>query len=606
MDGQEALEVAAYGRNSSDQQTTSQEIQADVFDVFMQPDEGFQRLLGKPGRITRSYRDHGKSASKKRSKRTDFSRMLKDVESGEVKIIVVVNLSRFSRLHPLDTMKFYQTLFEHGCKLISIDDMKIWDYHNFSDLIQLLCKSNEDYEYARTIARNTSRGWAHRAKLGKSTSKTPAYGLQRLIIDDRGEQRIVKRLEQFRIPKGWSSYVVPGDKQEQEVVRWLFHEYDSKDISFGQLQRQLNQHDNPQVRLGATGIGWTVGAIRHILENRHYIGLEVLGLEHRGEHYRFNGKDVVETRHATDCTQLITSGVHNQGIVDPELFQRVQEKIGRNKRRRRKPQPTKDNEGHPLTGILVCGNCGRNLHAHPNNGRTKYSCDSSRNNASLGCGSWSVREDVILPYIVSRLDKGIRMKLAEPDEVGQVNRVGRLNQDDHEAKLAELDAKIAAIKAKIKTASVDAAIALSESLTHLVDERADLAKQRTRIDSGELQRQLAERWFDVVDPTWIETDPRTIPVQVDDLGRDNPAVGQLGIGEEVDRLFNVRMLRPSTIRRTLDHLGVEVRLWWQDVTKQRTTGKKRTWRVDYGKIEATIGGHPITGIDEQSRVRATA
>lgn len=321
------IDVVTYGRNSSQEQTTSQEIQEDAFDQFAA--SGFVELFGAPARITRNYRDDGKSASKRKSRRGDFNRMLRDVQAGELSTILVVNLSRFSRLHPMDALQLHAVLRDHNVRLVSIDDRRAWDYEDLGELILLLCKSNEDYEYARTIGKNTLRGWLHRAKQGKSTSKTPAYGLARLVVDHRGGERIVPRGELFRIPKGWSSYLFPGDETEQAVVRWIFAAFARNGVCLTDILRHLNGHANPAVRRGPIGKGWTMGTLQHIVRNIRYIGLEAIGHDARGEHYRAAGGEVVERKKWSGRELLVERSARNPGIVDAATFQRVQTKLRR-------------------------------------------------------------------------------------------------------------------------------------------------------------------------------------------------------------------------------------------------------------------------------------
>jgi len=75
------IEVIAYGRNSDKAQTTSQDIQDDAFTHFAA--NAFATLFGGKAKIVENYKDHGKSASKKRQlhKRHDFHRMLDDVRA---------------------------------------------------------------------------------------------------------------------------------------------------------------------------------------------------------------------------------------------------------------------------------------------------------------------------------------------------------------------------------------------------------------------------------------------------------------------------------------------------------------------------------------------
>ena len=177
------IEVATYGRNSDDRQTTSQAIQADVFLQFIEDPLGFRRLFGKEAVIIENYKDHGKSASKKKSKRDDFDRMLNDVATGKVKIVLVLNTSRFSRRHPVDTLNFLTTFRNSNAHLVSIEDRRIVSIDELGDLITNIVKFNSDHEYSRSLGANVLRGTVLSIK-NEATSHVSLipYGMAKLVV----------------------------------------------------------------------------------------------------------------------------------------------------------------------------------------------------------------------------------------------------------------------------------------------------------------------------------------------------------------------------------------------------------------------------------------
>src|SRR5947209_6318815 len=81
------IEVGAYARNSDAKQEDSQETQASTLE------KACKHLIpslfgGLVGRIRNVYKDEGKSASKKKAKRPDFLRLMNDIQSGNVKILL--------------------------------------------------------------------------------------------------------------------------------------------------------------------------------------------------------------------------------------------------------------------------------------------------------------------------------------------------------------------------------------------------------------------------------------------------------------------------------------------------------------------------------------
>ena len=119
--------------------------------------------------------------------------MLNDVRAGTIrgsdrpfpKIILVLNTSRFSRLHELDTLALYNVLREHDVKLVSIDDRKVYDFDGFAQIIDLLVKAKEDKEYSREIAQNVLRGHDWTTKLGRCHQRFSPYGMAKLVVTDK-------------------------------------------------------------------------------------------------------------------------------------------------------------------------------------------------------------------------------------------------------------------------------------------------------------------------------------------------------------------------------------------------------------------------------------
>jgi len=594
---QDFIDAVTYGRNSDLSQKTSQAIQDDAFGHFAV--NGFKDLLKSPARIVENYKDHGKSASKKKQldKRHDFHRMLDDVRAGVIRktgekfpgIIIILNTSRFSRLHPMDTLSLYNVLREHGVKLVIIDDRKVIDFTDDCENFMLYFKAKEDREYARTLAKNTLRGNVRAARLGRCHQRFPPYGMMKLVITDKGQEFLYARQESFNKPKEWKSYLIPGDAVEQEVVNAMFMLFHQRDVSFIEVAREFNLHPNLKYRLGPTGNGWHEQTIKHILTNLHYAGYEFIGIETTGEHFRFCGEEVIEAKDFSESNPLIVDileiGHPKQGIVvNRELFQKVQAKIKRKAERGSKPKSTvKNPEGYSLTGVLICGNCGKPLYGHHNKGNPIYACLNAKRGL---CQYWSVKEGVILPWIITTIDKKVWEQLADKPIIPADEPDDGL-QDD----IARLDRKINVLKGKLAgTDDADLTAALADTLGDTLKAKKELESQASQTDRIDRIRAAHERWE-------VFIQPMLIPVKTGTVGEGQEALmEQMGIPQwEVDRLFNYTLVRRSAVRETLLSFNAEVKLWFMEKQQgQRASGKRKAWDVDFGKMTATIGGVPVT------------
>ena len=240
--------------------------------------------------------------------------------------------------------------------------------------------------------------------------------------------------------------------------------FDTTDISYAGIATKLNSDSIS----GPTGIGWTDHAISHVLQNRHYAGMVFVGQECEGEHYRIGDTgDVVERKLFTASKPIVTKTKH-QPLIDLELFDRVQVKITSKKANDRRPHTNTNREGFALTGCLVCGNCQGNMFAVNNckNGSIRYQCRNASRNTSRGCSYWSASESEMLPYLLSAIDTSIIKQLADAPTIPTDDEQQRIDRE-----IADIDTKLASIKARIKHASIDATLALADAITSLTDRR---------------------------------------------------------------------------------------------------------------------------------------
>jgi len=126
-----------------------------------------------------------------------------------------------------------------------------------------------------------------------------------------------------------------------------------------------------------TGRAWYAATIREILRNDKYTGKFVWAKQREEKYHRVSG-DEVHTRTDPHVTQdnppeawTVVENAH-QALVSQEIFDQVQQKLERRKRRPKGEQypysrHTKSN-GHAymLTGMVYCAHCGCNMHGQMN------------------------------------------------------------------------------------------------------------------------------------------------------------------------------------------------------------------------------------------------
>src|SRR4029079_1337032 len=96
------------------------------------------------------------------------------------------------------------------------------------------------------------------------------YGYDRMLVDERGEQRQrIRSGEKHSKPRGWRTTLVSSDDPiKVSTVRWLFKTYADTDTGLRRLADQLNAKGLP----GPTHGPWYAATIKAIFENRNYTG----------------------------------------------------------------------------------------------------------------------------------------------------------------------------------------------------------------------------------------------------------------------------------------------------------------------------------------------
>jgi site-specific DNA recombinase len=154
---------------------------------------------------------------------------------------------------------------------------------------------------------------------------------------------------------------------------------------------------------------WDKTTIRRILRNRKYTGDMAWNAEHEGKYSEFrNGRVNTEDSKIAVRKNLLDDWVValdvHEALISRELFEKVQQKLDRNK-----ANTTPHPGGGPfaLTGLLICGDCGRRLAGVTDKGKRFYECGQYHNNGKVACFKNYVMESKLLDCIVRKLQQVI-------------------------------------------------------------------------------------------------------------------------------------------------------------------------------------------------------
>ena len=279
--------------------------------------------------IVHHHIDQAQSATKVAG-REEFFRLIEAVKAGEVDVIVIYKLNRMFR-NSYESAKYRNLFRKHGVKLMSVTQHI--DEETSSGRLTANILSNIDQFQSETISDHVKSSMREMARQGYFTGGPVPFGYE---------------LEAFKNgTKIRKKHVI--NETEAQIVRDIFQLYaDGHSLRYICAYLKENQI---QTRLGKD---FRTETITRFLGSDFYIGTL---------RYKTKGYDEITIENAVPA------------IISPQLWERVQERKGNNKR---KVTPRLKKSLYPLTGKIECGQCGnhfygfRSVHKKPSGKKYDY------------------------------------------------------------------------------------------------------------------------------------------------------------------------------------------------------------------------------------------
>ena len=269
--------------------------------------------------------------------RPGVQRLLAEVRDGKIDCIIVKDFSRFARDY-IELGSYLERIFPFlGVRFISVNDH--YDSRDFRGSIagpDMYFKNLLYDLYSKDLSQKVRSSLAVRKERGQYLSANAPFGYEK---DPNDRHSLVIAEDEAEVVRKIFSLTVEGYTSTQ--IARLFNENHVKTpaefrIAKGQTVRKPK----------GERFLWSSGAICRILKNEVYIGNVV---QKKYEKDFVGGKN-----HRKPCEEWLVTCHHHEAVIDWEMFDLVQE--GRGKKRLPQHRNT-----HPLTGMVVCGCCRRNL-----------------------------------------------------------------------------------------------------------------------------------------------------------------------------------------------------------------------------------------------------
>lgn len=298
----------------------------------------------------RHFTDDGISGT--RFDRPGFVAMLEQIESGNVEVVCIKDMSRLGRDY-LKVGMYMETMRKLGVRLIAVND-GVDSFGGDDDFTPFRNIMNE--WYARDTSKKIKSTFQAKGQAGKHVASSPPYGYlkspedkNQWIVDEQAAA-VVRRI--FRMTmEGYGPYQIANKLSEDRVPIPAYHQ--------AQLGLGLYQH-----REFKDIYHWGSSTVCHILAKQEYLG-HTVNFKTR-KHFKDK-----KSHYVPQDQWLIFENTH-EPIIDQETFDNVQRIRGQVKR-----YPDGWGEAHPLTGLMYCADCGGKMYVHRvNNGKRipQYTC----------------------------------------------------------------------------------------------------------------------------------------------------------------------------------------------------------------------------------------
>ncbi len=356
--------------------------------------------------------------------RPGFVEMIQQLEQGRAAAVFVKDLSRLGRNY-IEVGRLTEEFFpEHDIRLVAVSD-NIDTAEGENELAPIRNLFNE--WYARDISKKRRISNKIKGNAGEPMGQPP-YGYikdpdnpKRWIVDDEAAQ-VVRRIYSMTL-EGYGTEQIATQLERDEILTpcayWL-----KKGI-----KRPGKGKQQPATK-------WNSSTVTKILSLQEYCG-DILNFKTYSKSYK-NKKRLENDRE----NWVVFKDVH-EPIIERSVFEQVQQKRGKIRKRR-----TNKGEHNMFSGLLVCADCGCNLHFHFNQGNPEikyFNCSNYKGNRGSCTSTHYVRVDFLEQVVLGEIRRLTKFASLYEDEFlkAVIGHSQQAAETDRKLKEKELKALLA-------------------------------------------------------------------------------------------------------------------------------------------------------------------
>ena len=351
--------------------------------------------------------------------RPGFVEMIRQLEQGKAAAVFVKDLSRLGRNY-IEVGRLTEEFFpDHDIRLVAVSD-NIDTAEGENELAPIRNLFNE--WYARDISKKRRISNKIKGNAGEPMGQPP-YGYikdpndpKHWIVDDEAAQ-VVRRVYSMTL-EGFGTEQIAAQLEKDDVLTprayWL-----TKGI-----KRPGKGKQQPPTK-------WNSSTITKILSLQEYCG-DILNFKTYSKSYK-NKKRIDNDRE----NWVVFQDVH-EAIIERAVYEQVQQKRGKIRKRR-----TNNGEHYMFSGLLVCADCGSNLHFHFNQGNPEikyFNCSNYKGNRGTCTSTHYVRVDFLKEVVLGEIRRLTKFASLYEDEFVKavIGHSQQAEQTDRKLKEKEL------------------------------------------------------------------------------------------------------------------------------------------------------------------------
>ena len=356
--------------------------------------------------------------------RPGFVDMIQQLEQGKAAAVFVKDLSRLGRNY-IEVGRLTEEFFpEHDIRLVAVSD-NIDTAEGDNELAPIRNLFNE--WYARDISKKRRISNKIKGNAGEPMGQPP-YGYmkdpdnpKRWIVDDEAAQ-VVKHIYGMTLD-GMGTEQIAAQLEREGILTtrayWL-----KKGV-----KRPGKGKQQPPTK-------WNSSTVTKILSLQEYCG-DILNFKTYSKSYK-NKKRIENDRE----NWVVFKDVH-EPIIDRAVYEQVQQKRGKIRKLR-----TNNGEHNMFSGLLVCTDCGSNLHFHFNQGNPEikyFNCSNYKGNRGTCTSTHYVRVDFLEEVVLGEIRRLTKFASLYEDEFVKavIGHSQQAEQTDRKLKEKELKTLLA-------------------------------------------------------------------------------------------------------------------------------------------------------------------